>query len=62
MLEEPSTAVTLVDQFTHSLMNVPEVTRERVLTMDKNGDFSRRVIDALFRLAKMDSTRIFAVL
>ena len=43
-------------------MNVPEVTRERVFTQDQNGDFSRRVIDALFRLATMDSTRIFAVL
>ena len=51
-------AVTLVD----NLMNVPEVTRERVFTRDQNGDFSRRVIDTLFRLATIDSTRIFAVL
>ena len=43
-------------------MNVPEVTRERVLTTDQNGDFSRRVIDALFRVATMDWSRIFAVL
>ena len=41
---------------------VPEVTCKHVLTTDKNGDFSRRVIDALFRLATMDWTRIFAVL
>ena len=52
-------AVTLVDQFTHSLMNVPEVTRESVLTRDKNGDFSRQVIYTLFRLTTMDWTRIF---
>ena len=39
-------------------MNVPEMTRKRVLTTD----FSRRVIDELFRLATMDWTRIFAVL
>ena len=51
-------AVTLVD----NLMNVPEVTRERVFTRDQNGDFSQRVIDALFRLATMASARIFAVL
>ena len=43
-------------------MNVPEVTRERVLTRDKNGDFSRRGIDALFRLTTMDWSRIFAVM
>ena len=43
-------------------MNVPEVPCKRVLTTDRNGDFSRRVIDALFRLATMDWTRIFAVL
>ena len=43
-------------------MNVPEMTRKRVLTTNKNGDFSRRVVDALFRLATMDWTRIFAVL
>ena len=30
--------------------------------MDKNGDFSRRVINALFRVATMDWSRIFAVL
>ena len=51
-----------MDQFTHSLMNVPEVTHERVLTRDKNGDFSQRVIDTLFRLTTMDCSRIFAVL
>ena len=43
-------------------MNAPEVTRERVLTRDKIGDFSRQVIDTLFRLTTMDWTRIFAVL
>ena len=43
-------------------MNVPEMTRKSVLATNKNGDFSRRVIDALFRLATMDWTRIFAVL
>ena len=43
-------------------MNVPEVTCKRVLTTDRNGDFSRRVVDALFRLATMEWTRIFAVL
>ena len=53
------TAVTLVDQFTHSLMNVPEVTCECVFTMENNGDFSQRVIDMLFRLAMTDSTWIF---
>ena len=42
--------VTLVD----NLMNVPEVTRERVFTRDNNGGFSQRVIDALFRLATLD--------
>ena len=49
-------AVTLVD----NLMNVPEVTRERIFTRDKNGDFSRRVIDVLFRLATLHWSRIFA--
>ena len=39
-------------------MNVPEMTRKRVLTTDKNGDFSRRVIDALFRLTTMDWTNV----
>ena len=43
-----------MDQFTHSLMNVPEVTRECIFTWDKNGEFSRRVIDALFGVATMD--------
>ena len=51
-------AVTLVD----NLMNVPEVTRERFLTTDQNGDLSPRVIDSLFRLTTIDSTRIFTVL
>ena len=41
-------------------MNVPEVTRERIFTRDKNGDFSRRVIDTLFRLATLHWSRIFA--
>ena len=41
-------------------MNVPEVTRECIFTRDKNGDFSRRVIDTLFRLATLHWSRIFA--
>ena len=43
-------------------MNVTEVTRELTFIRDQNGDFLRQVIDALFCLATMDSTRIFAVL
>ena len=39
-------------------MNVPEMTRKRVLTTDKNGDFSQRVIDTLFHLATMDWTNV----
>ena len=45
-----------------NLMNVLEVTREHVLTRDKNGDFSWRGIDVLFRLTTMVWSRIFAVM
>ena len=39
-----------------------EVTSECVFTRDQNGNFSQRIIDALFRLATMDWIQISTVM